>query len=66
MLVTVNGVPDQMAEGTSVDDVVERLGRGRAGIAVAVNEEVVPRSQWRGAHLRDGDRVEVLTAAQGG
>ena len=63
---TVNGTADHLAEGTSVDDVVERLGRGRAGIAVAVNEEVVPRSRWRAAVLQAGDRVEVLTAAQGG
>ena len=63
---TVNGVVDQLAEGASVDDVVARLGQGRRGIAVAVNEEVVPRSQWHGARLREGDRVEVLTAAQGG
>jgi sulfur carrier protein len=33
---------------------------------VAVNGEVVPRSTWATASLRDGDRVEVLTAAQGG
>jgi sulfur carrier protein len=31
-----------------------------------VNGEVVPRSQWAEVALRDGDRVEVLTAAQGG
>jgi sulfur carrier protein len=38
----------------------------RVGIAVAVNGEVVPRSAWAGHALRDGDRVEILTAAQGG
>jgi sulfur carrier protein len=38
----------------------------RAGIAVAVNGEVVPRSAWADHALRDGDRVEILTAAQGG
>ncbi|NUL34928.1 sulfur carrier protein ThiS, partial [Streptomyces lunaelactis] len=31
-----------------------------------VNESVVPRSQWAGTPLGDGDRVEVLTAVQGG
>ena len=37
-----------------------------SGVAAAVNEAVVPRSQWRGTLLGDGDRVEVLTAVQGG
>ena len=66
MLVTVNGVPEDLAAGTSVDAVVARLGRGRAGIAVAVNREVVPRSRWSSVELVDGDNVEVLAAAQGG
>lgn len=66
MLVTVNGGPDHVPDGTTVDDVVVRLGRGRSGLAVAVNDEVVPRSRWASTALQAGDRVEVLTAAQGG
>jgi sulfur carrier protein len=66
MNVTVNGATDDLPAGTSVDDVVARLGRGRSGIAVAVNDEVVPRSRWPAVALADGDRVEILTAAQGG
>jgi sulfur carrier protein len=66
MLVTVNGAAGDLRPGTSVDDLVATLGRGRAGIAVAVNDEVVPRSRWPAVELVDGDRVEILTAAQGG
>ena len=66
MLITVNGRPDHMPDGTTVDDVVVRLGRGKSGLAVAVNDEVVPRSRWASTALQAGDRVEVLTAAQGG
>jgi sulfur carrier protein len=39
---------------------------GARGIAVALNGEVVPRSAWDATGLEAGDRVEVLTAAQGG
>jgi len=41
-------------------------GAAAKGIAVALNGEVVPRSAWDVTDLRPGDRVEVLTAAQGG
>ena len=41
-------------------------GAAPRGIAVAVNGEVVPRSAWEATGLQPGDRVEVLTAAQGG
>lgn len=36
------------------------------GIAVAVNDEVVRRRDWDEVRLSDGDRVEVVTAKQGG
>jgi sulfur carrier protein len=64
--VTVNGGPDDVPAGTSVENIVAGLGRGRAGIAVAVNDEVVPRSRWPTVELLEGDRVEILTATQGG
>lgn len=36
------------------------------GVAVAVNEDLVPRSQWPTHQLHPNDRVEVVTARQGG
>jgi sulfur carrier protein len=64
--VSVNGVQQALAGGTTVDDVVCLIAPERRGIAVAVNGEVVPRSAWPQTTFRGGDRVEVLTAAQGG
>jgi sulfur carrier protein len=66
MKVLVNGEPADLADGATVHGVVAALGRGPRGIAVAVNGEVVPRSRWDATKLCDDDRVEVLTAAQGG
>ena len=39
---------------------------GGRGVAVAVNDEVRPRSAWPTSELHDGDEVIVLTATQGG
>jgi sulfur carrier protein len=66
MIVTINGETGDLPDGCRVDAVVARLGRGPKGIAVAVNDSIVPRSRWTSVELVDGDRVEVLTAAQGG
>jgi sulfur carrier protein len=41
-------------------------GHSRRGIAVAVNGEVVPRTQWENARIRAGDRVEIVRALPGG
>ena len=66
MKVMLNGEPQAAPAPPTVGAMVDALGRGRKGVAVAVNEEIVPRSQWDATTLHDGDRVEVLTAAQGG
>lgn len=64
MRVYVNGEPVELDPAT-VADAVARLSRAATGIAVAVNGEVVPRSGWQ-RQLEPGDRVEILTASQGG
>lgn len=66
MKLLVNGEGLEIASGTTVADLVERLRGQPRGLAVAVNEEVVPRSTWEEVQLRQGDRVEVLGATQGG
>ncbi len=63
---TVNGESRRLAPGATVAVLVEEVGCGRRGVAVAVNEEVVARSAWEATELLAGDRVEILRAAQGG
>ena len=36
------------------------------GVAIAVNDTVVPRQRWAAAELTDGDHIEIITAVQGG
>lgn len=66
MTVTVNGEPRQLAAGTTVAAVVAALTQAPGGVAVAVNDTVVPRRAWDSTALAERDRVEVLTAVQGG
>lgn len=62
----MNGKVNTAADDTTVASLVGGLGRDGRGIAVAVNDEVTPRSLWDVTRVLDGDRVEILTAAQGG
>jgi sulfur carrier protein len=64
--VLVNGSATDVAPGSTVATLVSALGPDPRGVAVAVNETVVPRRAWPRTSLRPGDRVEVLRAAQGG
>ena len=66
MTILVNGRPVTGPENVAQAVASTLDAPARVGVAVAVNGEVVPRSEWSGHALRDGDRVEILTAAQGG
>jgi sulfur carrier protein len=66
--VVLNGETQALPDGATVDDAVAASGasESRRGVAVAVDGEVVPRGEWEGTVLREGQRVEVLQAVQGG
>ncbi|HEX5543548.1 MAG TPA: sulfur carrier protein ThiS [Micromonospora sp.] len=66
MELMVNGAGRTLPEGTTVAEAVAATTSQDRGLAVAVNGEVVPRADWSATLLRGGDRVEVLSAAQGG
>jgi sulfur carrier protein len=68
MRVVLNGSAAELADGATVREAIEALdlpAEGR-GVAVAVDAEVVPRTEWETTELQDGARVEVLRAIQGG
>jgi sulfur carrier protein len=68
MRVLLNGETAELAEGATVQAAVDSLelpASGR-GLAVAVDAEVVPRTEWNRHELHEGARVEVLRAIQGG
>ncbi|MFB4315692.1 sulfur carrier protein ThiS [Actinomadura sp. 21ATH] len=70
MKIIINGEPRELPAGTSVAAAVAgytgRSGPAEAGLAAALNDEVVRRSQWEATTLKEADRLEVLTAVQGG
>ena len=67
MRVELNGEPTALPDGASVAAAIEALGAAaRRGVAVAVDGEVVPRSEWDATRLHEGEKIEVLAAIQGG
>ncbi|MFE2911583.1 sulfur carrier protein ThiS [Kitasatospora indigofera] len=63
---SVNGEPRQVPARSTLAELVAGVSAAPSGVAAAVNETVVPRSAWAGTGLAAGDRVEILTAVQGG
>ncbi|MFC4907795.1 sulfur carrier protein ThiS [Actinomadura gamaensis] len=66
MKITLNGEPRDVPEDASVADAVAAVTAAPSGVAAALNDEVVARSAWAATRLNEADRLEVLTAVQGG
>lgn len=65
MNILVNGEATPLADHSSLGDLIRELGLdGR--LAVEVNREIVPRSQFDQHLLQEGDRVEIVNAIGGG
>jgi sulfur carrier protein len=65
--IRVNGEPRETAAATLVQLLRQlELAETTAGVAVAVNGAIVPRSDWTAQRLENGDRVDIVGAVQGG
>jgi sulfur carrier protein len=65
MRITVNDNVVNVEDDTTVAALLTSMGFPDKGVAVAVNQAVLPRSEWDNA-LPAHARVEVVTAVQGG
>lgn len=66
MIIAINGEKKELTTGHSLAQAIETLGYADARIAVARNDEFVPRSQYVSLQLQDGDRLEIVAPMQGG
>ncbi|MGB5733945.1 MAG: sulfur carrier protein ThiS [Thiohalocapsa sp.] len=66
MQITVNGNPTDIPPKLSMAELIERLDLSGKRLAVEVNQELVPRSQFGSHRLAANDRVEIIHAVGGG
>ncbi len=66
--VIVNGAAEMLPAGSTLVDLLRQKGidPSMPGIAIAVNEQVVRRKDWASHTLKPHDRIEIITATQGG
>ena len=66
MRIQLNGEPYELPAGESVAALLARLELTGRRVAVELNLDIVPRSQYDSTLLNDGDQVEVVHAIGGG
>ena len=66
MDIKVNGEVVSLNEGNMLSDLAVQLNLPKNGVAVAVNQEMVPRENWNGFSLKENDEIIIITAVCGG
>ncbi len=66
MEITLNGETKQIAEHTTVQHLLAELDLTQKRLAIEVNQEIIPRSQFEQYILQVNDKVEIVHAIGGG
>jgi thiamine biosynthesis protein ThiS len=64
--ILLNGEPRDFEDPLTIERLIRSAGLLSASVAVAVNSEVVPRSEFETFALKERDRVEIIRAVGGG
>lgn len=67
MIIYLNSQAKKLTTDFTLEDILKQEGIvEKKGIAIAVNNEVIPKHTWQHYTLRNSDQITLITATQGG
>lgn len=66
MNIQLNNNTIQVKDSISVEELITSQNISKKGIAVAVNANIVAKSEWINKQLNENDNIIIITATQGG
>lgn len=66
MKILVNNKETELTLGNTLADVARQLELPAQGVAIALNNRMIPRAQWAEQAVKDGDSLVIIKAACGG
>ncbi len=67
MDIVVNNKPEKLTNGDRLSELLVQLGLfEKKGIAVAVNNNVIGKSEWEKCGLNQNDKITIIRPTQGG
>ena len=64
--ISINEQPEQVAQSSSLADIIQALSLPELGCVFAINNAVVPRTQWQQTVVNEGDTISLFQAIAGG
>lgn len=66
MNIVINGEPRTLEDGINLQQLVSQLDLENKRLAIEVNQEIIPRSEYASYALKQDDKVEIVQAIGGG
>lgn len=66
MQIFINDTPAECGEQTTLDQLLQQQGIRPVNLAIAIDNTVVPKAKWAATPLREGSRIIIIKAVQGG
>jgi len=66
MKVYVNDDSIEIADASNISQLLTKLNAASKGIAIAIDQEIIPSNQWDNHQLKEDDKVLLIRATQGG
>jgi len=68
MTILVNGNTHDIEEERTLEELLLEfeISKEMKGIAVALNDDVIPKKMWSDTKVQSSDRIEIIRAVQGG
>ncbi|PKG50848.1 sulfur carrier protein ThiS [Olleya sp. 1-3] len=64
--IKVNNITYQFQSTVTLDQIINQLDISVNGIAVAINQSIITKSDWISTTPNDGDALLIIKATQGG
>ena len=64
--IKLNGTEQNINENSSVLAAIEAFSIAQNGIAVAVNQQIITKTNWTSTVLKENDEILIIKATQGG
>jgi thiamine biosynthesis protein ThiS len=64
--IVLNGENKQLEEDTNIDALLKALNFKNKRLAVEINQEIIPHSNYSSYRLKELDKVEIVQAIGGG
>lgn len=66
MNVVINDTTHTLPQACSVEDMLDALQISKFGLAVAIQNQIIPKSEWSNRTILNGENITLIRATQGG